>query len=272
MPPRVLISAGEASGDLYAAALIPALRRIDPATEFFGCAGPRMRDAGVDAVVPSESLAVVGLVEVLTHLPRIHRQYRKLLHAARERRPGLAILTDSPDFHFPIAKKLKKMGVPVLYLVAPQVWAWRKGRLRVMRRIIDRLLCIFPFEERFFTTHGISCRYIGHPLTRLIRPSASPLDLRRKFGVPSGAMMIAVLPGSRRGEIERHWPILLKALDCIAARLETDGLRICPVLALPPAWAQNFGNAFRPRPSKYKKGKPGMCSLVRTWRSPLAER
>ena len=213
MPTRVLISAGEASGDLYASRLVESLRRINPDIDFFGCAGPRMRAAGVEAVVDSASLAVVGLVEVIKHIPRIYREYRKLIRAARERRPGLAILTDSPDFHLRIARRLKRLGIPVVYLIAPQVWAWRKGRLPLMRRIIDRLLCIFPFEEAFFKQHGIAAEYIGHPLTRMVRPSAPVMELRRKFDIPDGAIAIALLPGSRVGEIERHLPILVEAVE-----------------------------------------------------------
>ena len=132
MAPKVLISAGEASGDLYAAGLVNALRRRRPDIEFFGCAGPRMQKAGVRAVVDAHSLAVVGLVEVLAHIPRIYGEYRKLLDAARRERPELAILTDSPDFNLRVARQLKKLGIPVFYLVAPQVWAWRKGRLPQM--------------------------------------------------------------------------------------------------------------------------------------------
>ena len=160
----ILISAGEASGDRYAAMLVDELRRQWPDTRFFGCAGPRMRRAGVEAVIEAESLAVVGLVEVLAHLPRIWREYRKLLSALEQRRPELAILTDSPDFHLRLARRLKKQGVPVVYLVAPQVWAWRKGRIRGMRQTISRLLCIFPFEEAFFRENGLAACYIGHPL------------------------------------------------------------------------------------------------------------
>jgi lipid-A-disaccharide synthase len=235
---RVLISAGEASGDLYAAALASKLRRDNPGIELFGCAGPRMRTAGVEAVVESESLAVVGLLEVVAHIPRIYREYRKLVKAAQERRPEVAVLTDSPDFHFRVARRLKKLGIPVVYLVAPQVWAWRKGRLPKMRRLIDRLLCIFPFEKDFFEKHGIPAEYLGHPLTRMVRPSASPLELRRRFGVPDGSKLIALLPGSRHGEIERHLPILLEAA-------RRTGLQTCSfIAALPPRMAENFRERF----------------------------
>jgi lipid-A-disaccharide synthase len=211
--PKVLISAGEASGDLYAAALVDALRRRRPDLQFFGCAGPRMQKAGVRPVVDAHSLAVVGLVEVLAHIPRIYGEYRKLLDAARRESPELAILTDSPDFNLRVARRLKKIGIPVFYLVAPQVWAWRKGRLPLMRRTIDRLLCIFPFEPEFFASHGIDAVYIGHPLTRLVKPSASRAELRRRFGIPEGTPLIALLPGSRTGEAARHLPILLEAVE-----------------------------------------------------------
>jgi lipid-A-disaccharide synthase len=210
-----LISAGEASGDLYASGLVKALRRREPNLEFFGCAGPRMRQAGVRAVVDSASLAVVGLVEVVTHIPRIYREYRKLLAAAVRERPDVAILTDSPDFHLRLARRLKKLGIPVVYLVAPQVWAWRKGRLPRMRRTIDRLLCIFPFEVEFFKNNGLDATYIGHPLPGLIKPSASRSELRTRYGIPDGTPLVALLPGSRKGEAARHIPVLLETVELI---------------------------------------------------------
>jgi lipid-A-disaccharide synthase len=241
--PKVLISAGEPSGDLYAAGLVDALRRRRPDLQFFGCAGPRMQKAGVRAVVDAHSLAVVGLVEVLAHIPRIYGEYRKLLDAARAERPELAILTDSPDFNLRVARRLKKLGIPVFYLVAPQVWAWRKGRLPMMRRTIHRLLCIFPFEPEFFARHGIDAVYIGHPLTRLVQPSASRAELRRRFGIPDGAPLVALLPGSRSGEAARHLPILLETVERVR------GLTKCAprfILAVPPGTVP-LGSNFRER-------------------------
>jgi lipid-A-disaccharide synthase len=229
--PKVLISAGEASGDLYAAGFVNALRRRRPDLQFFGCAGPRMQKAGVRPIVDAHSLAVVGLVEVLAHIPRIYGEYRKLLDAARRERPELAILIDSPDFNLRVARRLKKLGIPVFYLVAPQVWAWRKGRLPLMRRTIDRLLCIFPFEPEFFARHGIDAVYIGHPLTRLVQPSASRAELRRRFGIPEGAPLIALLPGSRTGEAARHLPILLETVERLRSLAKSSPHF---VLAVPP--------------------------------------
>lgn len=213
MPRNILVSAGEASGDLYAALLVEELRRTWPDARYFGCTGPRMRRAGVETVVDSSSLAVVGLVEVLAHIPRIYGEYRKLLAAARRDGADLAILTDSPDFHLRLARKLRSQGIPVVYLVAPQVWAWRRGRLRGMRRTIGHLLCIFPFEEEFFHGHGLAATYIGHPLAGLVKPSLSRAEFFRKHRLPMGRPLISVLPGSRRGEAARHLPPLLDAVE-----------------------------------------------------------
>jgi len=214
MPPRrILISAGEASGDLYAASLVAKLKNEWPDAEFYGCAGPRMRQAGVKAVVDTASLAVVGLVEVLSHIPRIYGEYRKLLTFALENRPNVAILTDSPDFHLRLGAKLKAAGIPVIYLVAPQVWAWRQGRLGQMRKIIDQLLCIFPFEEKFFVNNNIPTTYIGHPLSVLAKVSMSRADFFKKHRLPVGRPLVTVLPGSRRGEAARHLGPLLQAVD-----------------------------------------------------------
>ena len=231
---RVLISAGEASGDLYAARLAAALKRRMPEAVFFGCAGPHMQREGVEAVVDASNLAVVGLVEVLRHIPRIYGEYRKLCRAIAARRPDVAILTDSPDFHLRVARfirGLKGKPIPVIYLVAPQAWAWRKSRLPKMRRLVDRLLCIFPFEEAFFRGHGIATTYIGHPLAWMARPSCSRAEFLERHSLSGSAPVVALLPGSRRGEALRHLPALLDAVGRIA---EAGAASF--VLGLPPGF------------------------------------
>lgn len=234
-PISIFLSAGEASGDLYASELALELLRRRPQLRLFGCAGPRMRSAGVRAVVRAESLAVVGLVEVVAHIPRIYREFRKLLAAARRDPPAVAVLTDSPDFHLRVARKLHARGVPVIYLVAPQVWAWRKDRLPLMRRVLTRLLCIFPFEESFFLQHGVNARYIGHPLARRIRASTAREEFFREFGLQPGVPLVVLLPGSRRGEALRHLPHLVGAAALMAEQ--------SPVQFVLPASA-NTGQAF----------------------------
>ena len=212
---QILISAGEASGDYYAAELLKHLQKRLPEATFFGCAGPNLRALAVDPVIRTEDLAVVGLVEVIAHLPRIYGRFRTLIAAAKQRRPAIAILTDSPDFHFRVAAKLKKLNIPVVYLVAPQVWAWRKGRVKTMRRIIDRLLVIFPFEERFFRENGVPATYIGHPLASRVRPTLTREAFFRKHNIPGDRPLIAVLPGSRPSEALRHLPELKKAAEIL---------------------------------------------------------
>ena len=234
-PDTVLVSSGEASGDRYAALLVTELRQRWPKTRFFGCTGPRLREAGVETVVRSEDLAVVGLVEVVRHIPRIWGEFRKLLRAVRKQKPALAILTDSPDFHLRVAKKLALWHIPVIYLVAPQVWAWRKGRLKTIRSVVKTLLCIFPFEEKFFRDNGVRARYIGHPLAEIVRPALSKPDFFAKHAIPVDRRLIAILPGSRKGESERHLPLLLDAVQLLQ--------REFPVHFVIPA-SSNTGTAF----------------------------
>jgi lipid-A-disaccharide synthase len=238
---RVLISAGEASGDLYASRVVEALKSRHPDAEFFGCAGPRMQAAGVKAVVDARSLSVVGIVEVLEHIPRIYGEFRKLVRAAREQRPDVAVLTDSPDFHLRLAKKLHAQGIPVVYLIAPQAWAWRRGRVRTMRRTLQRLLCIFPFEEAFFREHGVPATFIGHPLARIVKPSLTRTEFCEKFGLSPEDRLVVLLPGSRHGEVIRHLPYLLDAAKRIQAAEKVRFL-----LALPPGFGAQSHNFWEP--------------------------
>jgi lipid-A-disaccharide synthase len=230
---RIFISAGEASGDLYASRLVEALKARHPDAEFFGCAGPRMQDAGVRAVVDQRSLAVVGIVEVISHLPRIWGEFQKLVHASAAERPDVAILTDSPDFHLRLARKLKEQNIPIVHLIAPQAWAWREGRVRTMRATLDRLLCIFPFEEKFFRERGVPAAYIGHPLTRLAKPVLSRAEFCSQLNMDESSRIVALLPGSRHGEASRHMPILLEAVQQIRARQNVQF-----VLALPAGFGR----------------------------------
>lgn len=224
----MLVSAGEASGDLYAAELTLELRKRFPQARFYGCAGPRMQAAGVRPVLDAASLAVVGIAEVLRHLPRIYRDYQRLLAAIRRERPDFAILTDSPDFHLRLARRLRDWRIPVVYLVAPQVWAWRQGRLRRMREVIDLLLCIFPFEQDFFRRHGLRAHYIGHPLSTLLKPRLQKPDFFAAFGLDPCLPLIALLPGSRRDEAARHLPVLIEAAGLIRRELPAQFVWAAP--------------------------------------------
>src|SRR2546423_13117296 len=158
---------------MYAAGVVAWLSRRYPTAEFYGSAGPKLQKAGVKPVVDSTKLSVVGLAEVTSHLPGIYREYRRLIRFAENHPPDAALLTDSPDFHLRLARHLKRRHVPVFYLVAPQVWAWRQGRVRTIRALVDKLFCLFPFEEAWFRARGVDATYIGHPLAAMVRKEMS---------------------------------------------------------------------------------------------------
>lgn len=238
---RILISAGEASGDLYASRVVEALRVRFPEAEFFGVAGPRMQAAGVRTVVDQRQLAVVGLIEVVPHIPRIFGILRKLERSAANEKPDLAILTDSAGFHLRVAKRLSKLGIPIVQLIAPQAWAWREWRVKTMRRTLRRLLCILPFEEKFFNDRGVPTTYIGHPLSRIVRAQLSREELCAKIGISTDSRIVAVLPGSRRGEVARHVPDAVAAIEIIR-----KNTKILPVLALPGGFGANKADFLEP--------------------------
>ena len=240
MPPQILVSAGEASGDHYAAGVVAHLRPLLPGVEFFGCTGPEMRAAGVRTVVDSASLSVLGLVEVLRHIPRIYGEFRKLVRAAQTSRPVAAILTDSPDFHLRLAVKLRKLGIPVFYLIAPQAWAWRAGRARILQRNVRELHCIFPFEEKFFRDRGVNAHYIGHPLAGTVRPSLDRESFLRKHGIALDSSLITLCPGSRHGETARHLGPLREAVERISARRPGTSF----LLAVPAGATERYGTEF----------------------------
>jgi len=225
---QFLVSAGEASGDLYAAGVVSHLSQLYPAATFYGCAGPKLQHAGVKPVIDSADLAVVGLAEVVGHLPRIYGEYRKLVHYAEQHTPDAALLTDSPDFHLRLARHLKRLGVPVFYLVAPQVWAWRQSRVKTIRHLVDKLFCLFPFEEAWFRERGVDATYIGHPLANMVHTSVTRDEFFELHHLPQSSRMVVLLPGSRVGEARRHIPILLETVELLRQRLN-----LCFTLAIP---------------------------------------
>ena len=215
---QFLVSAGEASGDSYAAGLVRRLSRRYPSLSFYGCAGPKLQAEGVKAVINSAELAVVGLAEVVHHLPRLYRNYRKLVGFVERHPPAAALLTDSPDFHLRLARHLKRLGVPVFYLVAPQVWAWRQWRVQTIRERVDKLFCLFPFEEAWFRDRGVDATYIGHPLAGVANVTRSRDEFFACHSFPSTSRLLTLLPGSRAGEVRRHLPILLDSAAVLRRR------------------------------------------------------
>ncbi len=219
MPPiPLLLSAGEASGDMYAARLATALKqRLDVA--IFGMGGPQMRAAGVEIITDYSEVSVVGITEVLKRLPSLFRAMRRLVNEADRRRPPLAILTDFPGFHLRLARKLRPKGIRNVYYICPQFWAWRPWRVNLVRRRFAQALCIFPFEEKFFADAGVPVKFIGHPLVGNVRATLTRELFCKKYGLAQGNSIITILPGSRRGETAHHVPVLVEALAEIRQKL-----------------------------------------------------
>jgi len=217
MPPiPLLLSAGEASGEMYAARLATALRaRAD--VEIFGMGGPQMRAAGVDVIIDYSEVSVVGITEILSHLPSLVRAMRRLVGEAERRRPALAILTDFPGFHLRLARKLKGRGIRNAYYICPQFWAWRPWRVRIVRRRFAQALCIFPFEEKFYGDAGVPVKFIGHPLVGEVRATRDRVALCAEARLAPAEPLVAVLPGSRSAELRQHLPVLREACRYIHA-------------------------------------------------------
>jgi lipid-A-disaccharide synthase len=196
-----LLSAGEASGDTYGSQLIEALRQLAPSSAFFGMGGEKMRASGAELLVHANEVAVVGLVEVVRHLPDIRRRFKHLVAEAARRKPDAAILIDFPDFNLRLARELHRLGIPVFYFVSPQIWAWRTGRVKQIKKYVRKMIVIFPFEQEFYRGHGVEVSYVGHPLAYEPPPQITREEFAAQHGLDPKKQWIALLPGSRRKEL-----------------------------------------------------------------------
>lgn len=221
---------------MYGAQLIETLRR-NPSLEFFGAGGERMRAAGCEIVVDAKDLAVVGITEIFSHLPKILGLYRNLIRAADERRPALAVVIDAPAFNWRLARQMRKRGIPVVYYVCPQFWAWRQGRVKLLRKYVNKALVIFPFEEKFYRNRGVDATFVGHPLADLPAPTITRDDYAAQHGINASKLWITLMPGSRRKEVRMNLPTILEA----AEKLGPDCEFLLPIArTLEPAFLQDL--------------------------------
>jgi lipid-A-disaccharide synthase len=230
-----MISCGEPSGDLYAGALVHALRARDARLEATGLGGEHLAGAGARLLADFRGLAVTGLTEAIRVLPKSLAAYRRLVSAARAERPDVLVVIDYPDFNFRVMKALKALGIPVVYYVSPQLWAWRPGRIRTMKAVVDRVLVIFPFEEAIYRREGVDVRFVGHPLLELTTPSADRATLAREFGFEPTRPVVALLPGSRPNELERLAPVLAEARARVSMRVPDAQFVVARAPRLPDA-------------------------------------
>ena len=235
----LMLVAGERSGEIYGAELATALRARLGEVEIFGCGGEAMRRAGVATTVDAHTITMVGITEVLSGLPRVYRAFQTLLAEVDRRRPQLAVLIDFPDFNLRLAKKLRERNVRVVYYVSPQVWAWRRGRLRQLKERIDQMLCLFDFEEEIYQKAGIPVEHVGHPLVDMVRPHLSREDFFAKAGLDPQTATVALLPGSRQKEVLYNLPPMLDAATRLAiSRPIQFVVAVAPTLD--PTWLESL--------------------------------
>lgn len=216
---RVMISCGESSGDLYAGALASEIRKLDPAAAISGLGSDRLREAGADLVGDFHGLSVTGLLEVAGLLPRAYAMYRRLVRHARTAQPDVFVAIDFPDFNFVLARAMKRLGVRVVYYISPQLWAWRRGRMQTMKRIADRVLVIFPFEETIYREARVPVEWVGHPLLDVMPPREARDVFLGRHGLEPASPVVALLPGSRRNEVRQILPGLVEAAALIRHRV-----------------------------------------------------
>lgn len=237
---RILIIAGEASGDLHGANLVKALQERSSDLKIYGVGSRRMREAGVTMLADASEISVVGATEVLTHIGAIYAVYSTLKRFLREERPDLVVLIDFPDFNILTGKAAKKLGIPVLYYISPQVWAWRKGRVKTIAKLVEAILVVFPFEVELYRSAGVDVRFVGHPLADVVNSPYTREEARTQLGIAPDRRTIALLPGSRRKEIMHLLPDMLEAAKLLQGRFPDVQL----VLPVAPTLERGFVQSY----------------------------
>ena len=218
----IMVAAGEASGDMHAASLVQALRRRDPTLRFYGMGGDRLREAGVRLIADAAEMGVVGLTEVCRKLPYIIKVMKQLTASWDVEKPAAVILVDYPDFNLILARRAHKRGIKVFYYISPQVWAWRRGRIESIRRFVDKMAVILPFEESIYRSVGVNADFVGHPLLDMMICPSSQRAARERIGIPLNGRVVSLLPGSRPGEVTRLLPLCLEAARLMQEQGQTQ--------------------------------------------------
>jgi lipid-A-disaccharide synthase len=219
-PIKMLIVAGEASGDLHGSSLVRQLKKRIPDLEVFGIGGDRMKKEGMELIFHIDKLSIMGFVEVLRSLSFVKKVMRTMVSVSETRRPRLAILIDYPGFNLRFAKRLNRLGISVVYYISPQVWAWGGNRVKKMKGLIDKMMVILPFETEIYRRFEIDCEFVGHPLLEVTKPVLSPEDFQRKFGIKKNETVVGLLPGSRWQEVEKILPIMVESCKLLKTRIK----------------------------------------------------
>jgi lipid-A-disaccharide synthase len=217
---KILIIAGEASGDLHGSSLARELKNIDPGLSIFGIGGDKMKREGTELIFHIHKLSFMGFFEVLKNLSLVKRVMRTMISVAESRRPDLVILIDYPGFNLRFAKRIKSLGIPVVYYISPQVWAWGGNRVKKMRSLIDKMVVILPFEKDIYERFGIDCEFVGHPFLEVVKPILTSDDFQRKFDIRKNQTVVGLLPGSRWQEVEKILPLMLESCKLLNTRIK----------------------------------------------------
>ncbi len=239
MPPRVLMVAGEASGDLHGSSVVRALKALSPGVQVSGVGGERMRREGVEIVHDIGDLSFMGFTEVLRNLGTIRNVRRELIGEMEARRPDVVVLIDYPGFNLRFAREVKKRRIPLLYYISPQVWAWHRGRVRKMKGLVDRMKVVFPFEVGIYASEGIDVEFVGHPLAEQIGTTCTKEEFFRRNGLDPEKRVLGLFPGSRRQEVERILPVMAEA-----ARMLSASRRLQPAIGVAPNLGREFVGRF----------------------------
>lgn len=236
---EIMIVAGEASGDMHGAALVAAMSALNQEIHFSGVGDKALAAQGVEILYPARQLAVVGIIEVLSHWREIREALNGLTRQLQDKRPSLLILIDFPDFNLILAKRAKKLGIPIFYYISPQVWAWRSGRVRTIAQRVDRLAVILPFEKKFYISRGMKqVQFVGHPLVDTVRQELPPGEFRKRHGIAAEATVVGILPGSRRREITSILPDFIKTARLLTPKMALPREKLCFLLPLAPTLTQ----------------------------------
>ena len=212
---EILIVAGETSGDEHASGLVREINQLDPNLSFFGIGGERLAEEGVSVVEHIDTMAIMGFTEVVSRYSHLRRVYNRLLREVEIRKPARAILVDYPGFNLKLAQALRKLGVPIIYFISPQLWAWREKRVEIIRECVDQMICIFPFEEAWYNERGVNANFIGHPFMDREPPTCSRGEFAARHGIEKDETIVCLMPGSRQQEVDRHMPAMVQAVGKI---------------------------------------------------------
>jgi lipid-A-disaccharide synthase len=237
---KIMIMSGEASGDLHGANLVREIRKQDPSITVYGVGSKQMRESGVRMLADASELSVVGITEVLTHIRAIYRIYVRLKHFLKQYRPDVLILIDFPDFNIMLGKAAQKLGIPVVYYISPQVWVWRRGRIKTIARLVKMMLVVFPFEVPLYEKAGVDVRFVGHPLTDVVRSELTKEQAKSMLGLAADSRTVALLPGSRKTEIKNLLPDMLGAAKLLMSRFQDVQF----VLPVAPTLDLNFVRSY----------------------------